>query len=269
MIQLPHMHLSEPAFGELRNLQAAIDKVASYSDRVVAAKEMFRAKNVKTNATFTIVRETLSRMCSGAQRCCYCEDSAADEVEHIKPKHLYPESVFVWENYLYACGPCNGPKNNRYAIFDQASGAMVEIGSSRKTPVVAPPAGDPVLIDPRHEDPLYFFELDILDTFQFVPAYGLSAKDRQRAIYTREVLRLNQRDLLVRARRTAYGSYVARLRTYIIEKDTGATLEKLALHISGLQRMDHPTVWKEIQRQHSRIPMLDRFFALAPEALRW
>ena len=33
-------------------------------------------------------------MCAGAKRCMYCEDSAADEVEHHLPKNLYPEFVF-------------------------------------------------------------------------------------------------------------------------------------------------------------------------------
>jgi hypothetical protein len=35
-----------------------------------------------------------------------------DEAEHINPKDLYLERVFDWANYLYACGPCNGPKSN-------------------------------------------------------------------------------------------------------------------------------------------------------------
>ena len=46
----------------------------------------------------------------------YCEDSVADEVEHFRPKDLYPDVVFAWRNYLYACGQCNGGKNNRFSI---------------------------------------------------------------------------------------------------------------------------------------------------------
>ena len=69
-----------------------------------------------SNPTFRKVRESLTRMCSGAQRCVYCEDSVGDEVEHIEPKDLYPCLVFLWTNYVYACGRCNGGKSNKFAV---------------------------------------------------------------------------------------------------------------------------------------------------------
>jgi hypothetical protein len=190
-------------------------------------------------------------------------------VEHIKPKHLYPSEVFVWENYLYACGPCNGPKNNKFAVFNPSTGAIMHITRQFVVTATEPPIGDPVLIDPRREDPLHFFELDLRDTFQFVPAFGLSARERERAIYTRSVLRLNERDLLVQARRSAYGSYIARLKEYISEKMKDAPAQRLDLYIDGLRRMGHPTVWKEIQRQQDRIDDLSSLFQQAPEAMEW
>jgi hypothetical protein len=33
--------------------------------------------------------------------------------------------------------------------------------------------------------------------------------------------------------------------------------------------MHHPTVWKEMKRQHNLIPELAQLFADAPEALEW
>lgn len=57
-------------------------------------------------------------------------DSAADEVEHIAPKALFPERVFDWTNYIYACGPCNGPKSNRYS-YVTTSGEMKEFIRTR------------------------------------------------------------------------------------------------------------------------------------------
>jgi hypothetical protein len=33
--------------------------------------------------------------------------------------------------------------------------------------------------------------------------------------------------------------------------------------------MQHPTVWKEMQRQQPIIPTLKELFNLAPEALNW
>jgi|ERR1700686_3029618 len=269
MIRLPVAEIPTETRRELGEFQATVNKAVDHAQRVLVARQLFASKNRRDNKTFATVRTVLSTMCSGAQRCCYCEDSAADEVEHIKPKHLYPEQVFVWENYLYACGPCNGPKNNKFAVFDPASGLLSEITRAQALAGTGPPKGDPVIIDPRKEDPLSFFELDLRDTFQFVPAYGLPYRQKQRALYTSRILRLNERDLLVEARRTAYGSYVARLKEYTTEKAKSPTSKKLALYIEGLRRMDHPTVWKEIQRQNARFPSLALLFNEAPEALGW
>jgi hypothetical protein len=39
--------------------------------------------------------------------------------------------------------------------------------------------------------------------------------------------------------------------------------------IAQLKRNAHPTVWREMQRQHERFPALQQLFAAAPEALSW
>ena len=74
-------------------------------EQVKAAKTLFKSRNRKENRTFAAVRKELADLCSGSRRCMYCDDSVADEVEHFRPKDLYPEVVFAWMNYLYACGP--------------------------------------------------------------------------------------------------------------------------------------------------------------------
>jgi uncharacterized protein (TIGR02646 family) len=208
-------------------------------------------------------------MCSGAQRCCYCEDSAADEVEHIKPKDLYPEETFVWENYLYACGPCNGPKNNRFAVFNPATGAFTDVTRKRGDTIKPPVKGDPVLINPRREDPLDFMELELRDTFFFLPIDEEGSREYQRADYTIKVLRLNDRDDLTIARAEAFGSYKARLYEYVGRRDSGATRNQLQELVRALRRMHHPTVWREMKRQRNLIGEIGELFEQAPEALEW
>jgi uncharacterized protein (TIGR02646 family) len=269
MIQLPALKLPKVTSNQLRKLQAQVNLCGPHQAKVAAAKKLFASKNRKNDTTFKVVRQVLSEMCFGAQRCCYCEDSAADEVEHIKPKNLYPGEAFVWENYLYACGTCNGPKNDKFAVFDPVTGVLTSITRLSAGLASNPPVGTAVLIDPRREDPLHFFELDMKDTFQFVPAFGLSPQERDRAVYTENVLRLNERDLLVQARKTAYGSYIARFKEYVVDKNNGVNSLRLTLYVTGLKRMDHPTVWREIQRQHVRYPHLAGLFSQAPEALTW
>ena len=167
------------------------------------------------NPTFREVRARLVEMCSGPRRCNYCEDSVADEVEHIAPKDLYPERAFRWDNYCYACGPCNGPKNNQYAVFRTDAPDILHeilphpraIGNQPRY-LIPPPAGRDALIDPRRENPLNDLLLDITDSFLFVPfADDPLSISYQRASYTIRVLSLNSCADLVKARRIAFTNF--------------------------------------------------------------
>ena len=100
------IHLSDPGLDHeategLARYQREVNAAGSYAARVAKAKESFGARNRRSNRTFRSVRKALTVMCSGAQRCVYCEDSVGDEVEHIAPKDLYPCKVFMWANYVY------------------------------------------------------------------------------------------------------------------------------------------------------------------------
>jgi uncharacterized protein (TIGR02646 family) len=269
MIRLPETSLPDNTQRQLNRYQNRIDVISDYAKRVAEAKAKFKAYNVQINPTFRSVRSVLAELCSGARRCMYCEDSCADEVEHFRPKDIYPELVFVWENYLYACGPCNGPKNNQFAVFAHSNGQFTSVARLRGAPIVPPEEGDSVLIDPHREDPLEFMELDLRDTFWFLPVGATDTIQRQRAEYTIQCLRLNERDLLPAARREAYGSYRARLREYIVWRDEGKSQSQLEGLIIALRGMQHPTVWQEMKRQGHRLPELQPLFEAAPEALDW
>jgi len=236
MIQIPSRELPTQAGRALKQYQAAVDAEPDFPARVRLAAAKFKQHNRGDNAAFRQVRRTLTLMCAGAKRCMYCEDSAADEVEHHRPKDLYPEHVFGWENYLYACGPCNGPKNNRFAVF-AADGSFVDLTRKRGTPVRPPAPGMPVLLHPRTEDPLAYMMLDIAgNTFLFVPTAPAQSHEFERASYTIEVLRLNHRDHLPVARREAFGSYKSRLAEYVHRRDAGAGGPTLRLMIEAIKR---------------------------------
>lgn len=269
MIKLPDLPLPPATQSALDELQKEINKLKKYDQRVQKAKDRFSQRNKKDDKIFKIVRNVLEKMCSGIRRCAYCEDSAADEVGHFKPKDLYPELVFVWLNYFYACGPCNGPKNNQFAIFSAVTGLLVDITRKKNDSVVPPEAGVPVLIDPRLENPLDFLQLDLLDTFRFIPAGNNGTVQHQRGEYTITLLRLNEREFLCEARRNAYDSFVTRLGSYIQKRESGASQASLNKIIRSLQRMGHQTVWQEMKRCRQVIPELKSLFAQAPEALDW
>jgi uncharacterized protein (TIGR02646 family) len=143
-------------------------------------------------------------MCGDAERCCYCEDSLAAEIDHVRPKSLYPGSVFVWSNFLWVCPRCNKLKSDRFGIIKGEQIERVPRGSRAH-----PPDGDPALIDPRKEDPLDFLWLD-LDTFALAPLHGLPGLAFERAEFTWRTLKLNE-DALVCQRHNAY--YILRTRS--------------------------------------------------------
>ena len=247
--------------------QGKVDGAGDYAEQVAAGKRFFSNYNRRGNRVFDVVRRTLEGRCFGVQRCGYCEVSVGDEIEHIRPKNLYPEQTFVWENYLLACGGCNRAKGGKFPIFD-GDGDLVNVARGRDASGLEPAPGTPALIDPRREDPLEFLALGIEDTFEFFPHEDLGYADKTRAEYTIKVLKLN-RDVLLRARRQAYGHYHARLVEYRDDRDAGASAARLEIMREAIRTCDHPTVWREMQRQQDDVPELRRLFAKVPEALQW
>lgn len=279
MIQLsPHINPSQSVLDDLQAFQDEVDTHADFVGQINHARQLFAAKNKKTNSIFKEVRKALSEMCNSTRRCVYCEDSVANQIEHIWPKSFYPEKCFDWGNYVYACGPCNGPKNNLFAIFRDGDGALQHITVDSNIGPVKPPSGQPVLINPRIENPLDFCILDLSGSFKFIVKPGISPQAKIRAEYTFfTVLKMDngEREPLRQARLFAYENYKDALFSYIKRKEEGATLVRLQRIITRIKRENHPTVWKEMQRQfHMGIlgkidPELNGYFLVEPEALTW
>ena len=269
MIRLPDVPLPSEALNRLAVYQAEVNSAGGYADQVVAAKKLFKARNTKSNATFKTVRGKLLEMCSGFGRCVYCEVSQADEVEHMRPKDLYPEAVFDWGNYVYACGPCNGPKNSQFAVLPPRTRTLQIVTRAGGDPIKPPIAGRPALIDPRTEDPLQYMELDLAGTFWFVPTAVDGSREYHRAKFTIDLLRLNDREVLVSARRSAFGSYRARLAEYRQKKQSGTSANELDQLAKGIKEMPYPTVWQEMKRQRLSYAELTAIFNDVSEALEW
>jgi uncharacterized protein (TIGR02646 family) len=255
-----------------------IDDEASYEAKVSRAAALWKAKTStkEGRAALKVVRELLAEMCIGPIRCAYCEDSLADEVEHIRPKSLFPELTFVWANHCFACGPCNGPKNNRYGAI--SGGGLNELVRKKNGPVLPPPAGQSALIDPRQEDPTDFLELDlggqlpdgqVLEgTFAFLPRESLLADQRLRADFAIDVLGLN-REVIRVSRANAFGGFRARLTEYAVALESGVTAAQLDKLKSDLLRTPHLTVFHEMRRQRAYLPSISALFTRAPAALDW
>lgn len=266
MLHLDDPGINPPTAQGLGRYQAKVNAAGTFSNQLQVGKDLFKKYNRSNNPVFRAVHRKLKEMCSGAQRCNYCEDSAGDEVEHIKPRSLYPERVFVWDNYLLSCGQCNRSKGSRFSVIRQ--GRFIDVthrpGSTRRKS----PTGCPVIINPRTEDPLAFFQLEIAETFLFLPMNDLPEIAKKRACYTIQVLKLN-RDVLLEARREAYGAYRARLSEYRTIQSHDAPQSRLDTLRDAIKTTAHPTVWREMQRQQSDIAELRELFSDIPEALFW
>jgi uncharacterized protein (TIGR02646 family) len=273
VIRLSDTALSPGVARRLRGYQQDIDGLPDYAARVAEAKRLWPLRNKTANRTFQTVREMLADMCGKTRRCCYCEDSCADEIEHFRPKDIYPEAVFVWENYLFACGACNVEKRNDFRVFTSAGSVWSDVKRKSGDPIMPPPAGDPVLIDPRREDPLEFLLLDLSGTFTFHPLFPAGMREHERALYTIAVLGLNARDHLIQGRKSRFVAYRDILGQYAARKSSGDSHADLDHRKDAIKRLDHQTVWHEMKRWHAdlpgRLPKLDALFTQAPEALSW
>ena len=100
--------------------------------------------------------------------CAYCEHLCRGEVDHFRPKSRFPDLVYDWSNWLFACHDCNHAKLDKW-----------------------PPTG---YVDPcsrsRSARLERFFTFDTL-TGEMLPKEGLSRARRRKAQDTIDDLRLN------------------------------------------------------------------------------
>lgn len=264
MIKLPDEYPHVDVLAELARWQAEISRAPEHSEKVRRARGEFDAS--RRRKSMISVRKTLESMCHGALRCCYCEDSRADEIDHIRPKYWYPDEVFVWKNFLLSCGRCNGIKQDKWGLVIRSELLLLVRGKGDPCP---PSPGRHAFIDPRAEDPLEWLEIDLCNTFYFMPRPGLGNDDVLRAEFTIDTLGLNQREELVEQRAEAYCTYRARMRDYLEERRRGRSEFELRGLAAKFARLDHPTVWREMQRQYEWVPELQELFKMLPEARDW
>jgi len=101
-------------------------------------------------------------------KCMYCEaDVIANtpyDIEHIKPKSVFPELEFEWSNLGYACPKCN--REYKKSHFDEN------------------------LINPYDEDPKTHL--------QFFGSMSLPVGDSEKADITADIVGLNRPELLLK-----------------------------------------------------------------------
>ncbi|HYO58663.1 hypothetical protein [Archangium sp.] len=158
-------------------------EVAAAADPADKVRRLWAQKD---NAAFREIRTRLRAMASGRERCMYCEDSAAEDIEHFWPKKDFPLRAFDWLNYLLACSCCNS-NYKRQQFPRDASEA-------------------PLLIDPTVDEPTEHLAL--------LPITGRFDDLTLKGTESIRVFGLNQRDILVSGRQSAWRGIQRLLRDY-------------------------------------------------------
>lgn len=80
-------------------------------------------------------------MSESHSKCIYCESKMKHvdhgEIEHIKPKSLFPQDIFDWNNLGFVCSVCNNTKSDKHdtsipivnPFVDDPSAFLVSIGA--------------------------------------------------------------------------------------------------------------------------------------------
>jgi uncharacterized protein (TIGR02646 family) len=141
--------------------------VASENPKAEADRRYSNARNA---GWFKPVVDALKKLSGHGQRCMFCSGSEASDVEHYKPKAVFPELAMTWENYLWSCAPCNRGQSSRFPPCTEPGGQFV---------------------NPLREDVWEFF---FIDEFGFLtPRYDKAAGAlNERAASTRDLLDLNR-----------------------------------------------------------------------------
>jgi uncharacterized protein (TIGR02646 family) len=241
MIRLARGNLPTVAEAHLASQTAALSAASPESVKQLAA---IRWKN-RSSGRFAEIRTVLRDMCSGHERCMYCEDSAATDIDHFCPRAVDPLLAFVWTNYLLACSTCNS--NFKRAEY----------------PVGAD--GSPLLIDPTTEDPMLHLDLSP-STGRYVPQ-----SDSAKGSESIRVFGLN-RELLEAARRDAWVLLQAIVVAYgdAMERDDQQQADRYA---DLVRHVSHAQVWATLAQSDADSGFVDakciEFMGRYPEIRDW
>lgn len=99
--------------------QATATRLATKKEQISAAASQKEAANriymsSRQAVWFTEVTNALKEMSGLGERCMLCSGSECSQVEHFRPKAVFPLEAMDWENFLWVCGICNQNKGDRF-----------------------------------------------------------------------------------------------------------------------------------------------------------
>lgn len=290
MQQIPPIVLKNGLQQHLQQAQAKIDQLPSYYQKVKQAKVLWLGKK-KTNAQKAAFNRIEKALQVDNHFCHYCEGKEGNSIEHFYPRGFYPNLTFVWENYLWSCQACNTQyKGAQFAIFQSSDNDQI-MPLVKDRSFVPPANQDALCLNPRVDDPLDYWYLD-LQTGLYTVKTTNSPREQARAKYTLELLQLNQRPALINGRLKAYQNYQHLLKIWAktqsnpspdylktilppkpasFYKQPTASQQKMAYNYLYQQFIALPygSVWRSMQQQKTLFPELNALFEQASTVLGW
>lgn len=262
MIRYTALDLSEKSTKFLSRRRVEIGKEADHPARAKKARALFESKD---NKAFREILDHLTKLAPGEQDdrgyCFYCEHDRKAAIEHIAPLSHYPEKSHDYDNLILACFVCNSiKKSDKFAVFDATRTAVIEFNHAALGNN-SPPPGDVVFLSVRLEDPFLFLHLDF-QTGIIQPRNGLNHVDFLRADFTIRTIGLND-DALPTRRREYFDMYWRRLELLGLAVQSGDADRALRIQDS-LKGALHPTVLREMRRQHPDFPALAEIMGRVP-----
>lgn len=98
---------------------ATVKRLATETAAIVSDVDSFESAKTRYGAArkskwFEPVIDALGSIAGPGQRCMCCSGSEAAQVEHYRPKAIYPNLALTWKNFLWICGICNQAKGDRF-----------------------------------------------------------------------------------------------------------------------------------------------------------
>ena len=96
------------------------------------------------------------------------EEGALFTCDHLRPRHLFPDLIYDWDNLIYACQACNGVKGGQWPDDNDEADSYID-------PCSEPSSG----VDP---DSVFEYRLDTGEIKVRDEAMGVTAANAQRTI---------------------------------------------------------------------------------------
>jgi uncharacterized protein (TIGR02646 family) len=215
-------------------------KAASTKKRVTITAAWESARKTQT---MNSVLGFLHTMTGSRHRCMYCLDSHGSDIDHFRPKAIFPDKMFDWENFVLSCTPCGRYKGDDFPETN----------------------GEALLIDPTSVDPWEHLDFDP-ETGNLTARFDLATDSFSlMGETTVKQLRLDAREGLSAGYLKTYARVVAYVERSLHPIATGSLSPELfATEIA--QRDDHGLLGWCLSPRGQTIPVFDRLFKESPES---